>query len=62
MKPLHLAVALCAFTVSAIAAPSMRIDQAAQIAQNHLKERGLDGSRYVTAITLDWLRARNLLV
>ena len=53
MKPLSIFLALFAFTVSAFAVPSLRIDQAATIAQQHLKDRGLDGSRYVMSITLD---------
>ena len=53
MKPLHLVLAVLALTASALAAPSLRIDQAATIAEKHLKERGLDGSRFVTSLSLD---------
>ena len=31
----------------------MGVDQAAAVAQQHLKERGLDGSRYVNSLILE---------
>jgi hypothetical protein len=53
-KPLQLAIAASLFLVSSVlAGPSLGIDQAANLAQQHLKERGLTGQRYVASLALE---------
>lgn len=54
MKTLLLSAACVAVLASSIlAAPQISIDQAASLAQQHLKERGLDGNRFITSLALE---------
>ena len=57
MRCLILAAA-AAFIIAAASAgaapgPRLRVDQAASLAQAHLKERGLEGRVFVSALTLE---------
>jgi len=54
MKPLRLTiVALLLSASSVLAAPTLSVQQAAELAQQHLRERGLAGSRYITSLALE---------
>ena len=53
MKSIRLVIALSLLSTCAIAAPSMKIDQAASAAQEHLRERGLDGKLFVSSLILE---------
>ncbi len=54
MKPLQLAIVSSFLAVSSVlAVPTLTVDQAANLAQQHLKERGLAGSRYVASLVLE---------
>jgi hypothetical protein len=47
------ALIIGAASASATPGPRLRVDQAASLAQAHLKERGLDGRVFVSALTLE---------
>lgn len=54
MKQLPLVITFSLFLLSsALAVPFLSVDQAANVAQQHLKERGLAGDRYVTSLVLE---------
>ena len=54
MKPLRLAIVAAVLSASSVlATPTLSVGQAAALAQQHLKERGLAGSRYVTSLALE---------
>lgn len=53
MKTLRWTSAFSFFAMSAVAAPTVPIDQAAAVAQAHLRERGLEGSRFVSSLVLE---------
>lgn len=54
MKPLRLAiVALLVSASSVLATPTLSVQQAADLAQQHLKERGLSARRYITSLALE---------
>jgi hypothetical protein len=54
MKTLRfVTVFLLLAVTSALGAPSMTVDKAASVAQQHLKERGLADSRFVSSLILE---------
>ncbi|MHA3773522.1 hypothetical protein ACXR0O_18465 [Verrucomicrobiota bacterium sgz303538] len=53
MKTLLSAACIAVLASSVVAAPQISIDQAISLAQQHLKERGLDGDRYITSLALE---------
>jgi hypothetical protein len=54
MKPLRIAIAFALVTTfPLLAAPALSVEQAATLAQQHLKERGFGGSRYISSLALE---------